>query len=172
MAIRHLKICLTARLLRQSMSLKKPTQAMATHRRQIRSSNMYLLACGVLVGLASVLNWRDRRMLALTFAVGINIFYFVPDHSQAAFYGTCIALEAMVLAVAVFYSPRACIIIVYASLGLIITHFMGWTLDGSAPLSPYGMIVKILEISQLFACVALSPVLTPILRNSSDATTT
>lgn len=133
---------------------------------------MYLLACGILLAVAIALNWRDRRMLVLTFAVGINIFYVVPSHSQAAFYGTCIALEAMVLAVAVFYHARASSIIAYAALALIVAHFMGWSLDGSSPLSPYRIIVKLLEGAQIFTCVALSPLLTPILRNSRDAKTT
>lgn len=111
-------------------------------------------------------------MLVLTLAVGINIFYVVPDHSQAAFYSTCLALEVMVLAVAAFYGPKASVIVAYTSICLIIAHFMGWTLDGSAHLSPYRVIVRILEVTQLVACVALSPVLMPILRNSGDAKTT
>lgn len=128
------------------------------------------MACGVLLALAAALNLRDRRMLTLTFVIGINIFYVVPSHSQAAFYGTCIALESMVLAVAVFSGSRASGVSVFACVLLIITHFMGWTLDGSQPFSPYQLIVKFLEIIQLLACVALSPVFTPILRNH-DVTT-
>ena len=132
---------------------------------------MYLVACGVLLAVATVLNLRDRRMLALTLAVGVNVFYPVPAQTQAAFYGTCIALELMVLTVAVFYTSRASCIAIYASSALVIVHFMGWTLDGSPPLSPYRVLVKLLECAQLVACVALSPVLTPKLRNRDAAPT-
>lgn len=132
---------------------------------------MYLVACGILLAVATVLNFKDRRMLVLTLAVGINIFFPIPAHTQAQFYSTCIALEVMVLTTAVFYTSRASCIAVYASLALIIAHFMGWTLDGSPPLSPYRAIVKILECAQLVACVALSPVLTPKLRNRDAAPT-
>lgn len=131
---------------------------------------MYLVACGALLALAAVLNLTDRRMLLLTFVVGINIFFPVPSFTQAQFYGSCIALELMVLLVAVFYSARASGISIFACVLLIITHIMGWTLDGSQPFSPYQLIVKFLEIIQLLACVALSPVFTPILRNH-DVTT-
>lgn len=131
---------------------------------------MYLVTCGALLSLAAVLNLTDRRMLVLILAVGINIFFPVPAFTQAQFYGTCIALELMVLVVAVFYSARASSVSVFACVLLIITHFMGWTLDGSQPFSPYQLIVKFLEVIQLLACVALSPVFTPILRNH-DVTT-
>lgn len=132
---------------------------------------MYLVACGILLAVATVLNLRDRRMFALTLAVGVNIFYVVPSHSQAAFYGTCILLELGVLAVAVFCPSRASCIAIYATLALVVVHFMGWTLDGSQPLSPYRVIVKMLECAQIVACVALSPVLTPKLRNRDAAPT-
>lgn len=132
---------------------------------------MYLVACGVLLAVATVLNLRDRRMLVLTLAVGINIFFPVPSHTQLQFYGTCILLETCVLATAVLYPSRASCIAIYATLVLIAAHFMGWILDGSPPLSPYRSIVKILECAQLLACVALSPVLTSKLRNRDAAPT-
>lgn len=132
---------------------------------------MYLVACGILLAVATVLNLTDRRMLALTLLVGATIFLPVPSHSQLQFYGTCIIAELCVATFAVFYSSRASSLILYCCAGLIVSHFMGWVIDGSAPFSPYRYIVKVLEFSQLAACVALSPVLTPILRNS-DATPT
>lgn len=132
---------------------------------------MYLLACGALFATAVVLNVRDARMLALTILVGATIFMPVPAHTQMQFYGTCIFVEACVLAYCVFYASRASMLMVHVLLAMILAHFMGWILDGSEPLSPYRMIVKILEISQLSICVALSPVLMPIIRNSSDAKT-
>lgn len=132
---------------------------------------MYLLACGALLATAVVLNVRDIRMLALTILVGATIFMPVPSHTQMQFYGTCIIVETCVLIYCVFISSRASSTMVNIVLAMIAAHLMGWTLDGSEPLSPYRIIVKILEVTQLATCVALSPVLMPILRNSSDATT-
>lgn len=132
---------------------------------------MYLLACGALLATAVVLNVRDVRMLALTLLVGATIFLPVPAHTQMQFYGTCILVELSVLAYCVFLQSRASCLMAHIVAAMLVAHFMGWMLDGSPPLSPYRVIVKILEFSQLAVCVALSPVLTPILRNS-DATPT
>lgn len=132
---------------------------------------MYLLACGALIATAVVLNIRDIRMLALTFLVGATIFLPVPSHTQMQFYGTCILVELCVLAWCVFINSRASSLMIHIVSAMILAHFMGWILDGSEPLSPYRVIIKILEFSQIGVCVALSPVLTPILRNRDAAPT-
>lgn len=134
---------------------------------------MYLVACGALLAIAAALNLRDWRGLALTLLVGANIFMPMPQHTAEAFYSACIVAEVTVLAGALLvFKCRASEMISYASALLVISHFMGYSLDaGSNPLSQYRGIVKILEVSQLLACLALSPVLAPILRNR-DATTT
>lgn len=131
---------------------------------------MYLIACGALLALAAVLNLTDRRMLALTLVVGATIFLPVPSHTQLQFYGTCIMVETAVLVFSVFVTSRASGVMIHILLAMILAHFMGWILDGSGPFSPYRSIVKILECAQLLACVALSPIIAPILRNQ-DATT-
>lgn len=132
---------------------------------------MYLLACGALIATAVVLNIRDFRMLALTVLVGATIFLPVPSHTQMQFYGTCILVELCVLAWCVFINSRASSLMIHIVSAMILAHFMGWILDGSEPLSPYRIIIKILEFSQIGVCVALSPVLTPILRNRDAAPT-
>lgn len=130
---------------------------------------MYLVACGFVLAIALGLNLQDRRMLALTVAVGVSVFMPVPAFTQAQFYGTCILAELVVASLAVFYTSRGSTIIFYCCLALVASHFMGWILDGNPPLSPYRLIVKLLEFSQLAACVALSPIIAPILRNRHEA---
>lgn len=132
---------------------------------------MYLYACGMVLPVALLLNSGDRRMLALTVLVGASIFLPVPAHTQAQFYVTCILVDLTMLAVCVFLPSRVSCVLGHICAALVLTHFMGWVLDGSPPLSPYRVIVKLLEFSQLAACVALSPIIAPILRNH-DATTT
>ena len=131
---------------------------------------MYFLACGALLATAVVLNLREPRMLALTALVGVSVFLPVPAHSQLAFYGSCVTMELLVGISAILLRPRGGLIIFEMCVALILAHIMGYALDGSPPLSPYRIIVKLLELSQLAACVALSPVLLPVLRNH-DATT-
>lgn len=133
---------------------------------------MYLIACSFLLAIAAALNLRDWRGLALSALVGANILLPMPQHTAEAFYVGCIVAEVAVLVGALLLKCRASEIVAYASVVLVISHFMGYSLDaGSNPLSPYRGIVKLLEVSQLLACVALSPILAPLLRNH-DATTT
>lgn len=133
---------------------------------------MYLAACGALLALALILNWRSARMLALTFLVGVSIFVPVPRMTAEVFYTFCIVMEIAVAAAAWALDDDSsagewmaliCVL-------LVITHIFGYVQDGSGPFSPYRMIVKILEVSQLVACVVLSPIAAPLLRNR-DATT-
>jgi hypothetical protein len=133
---------------------------------------MYLVACGVLLAIGAALNLREWRGLLLTLLVGANIFAPMPMWSGEAFYAGCIIAELVVLVAAGVLICRQSEFVLYASALLVISHFMGYSLDaGSNPLSPYRGIVKLLEVSQLLACLALSPVLAPLLRNH-DATTT
>lgn len=131
----------------------------------------YLIACGILLAIAAALNFRDWRGLVLTLLVGANIFMPMPQHTAEAFYAGCIVAELVVMVAAFKIKCRASEIVFYASVALVISHFMGYAHDaGSNPLSPYRGIVKLLEVSQLLACMAFSPVLVRILRNRETAT--
>lgn len=132
---------------------------------------MYLLACGVFLAVAALLNLKDRRMLALIAVVSLNIFYPIPMDSYYGFYAYCITLELIVAVIAVFYPSRASCLTLHICGALILAHIMGMSLDGSPPLSPYRIVVKILECAHIATCLALSPVLIPILRNRDAAPT-
>lgn len=127
---------------------------------------MYLLACGSLLVVGIILNFLDIRMLVLTVLVGISIFIPVPSETPLQFYSFCIGFELLVAAVAWSTQREAGFLIANACFLLVVAHLMGYALDGSAPLSPYHVIVKMLETLELGVCIALSPVLTPILRNT------
>lgn len=132
---------------------------------------MYLIACGVLLATGLFVNRSDRRMLALTALVGVSIFIPVPRETAEQFYLFCAAAELTVAFSAYALRARAAGAIVDLCVLLVIVHAMGYAMDGSPPFSPYRGIVKLLEIMQLVSCIALSPVLAPILRNK-DATPT
>jgi len=126
---------------------------------------MYLPACGSLLVVAIILNFLDIRMLALTIAVGLNIFLPVPSESQFQFYLFCILYEIALGLLALLTKTEAGFLVTNVCFLLVVAHLMGYALDGSAPLSPYHVIVKLLETLELGICIALSPVLKPILRN-------
>lgn len=135
---------------------------------------MYLLACGVLFATALVLNLRDCRMLALTILVGVAVFAQllpIPRETAEQYYAFCIVGEITIGLCALAIRNSAGVMVAEVCALLVITHAMGYALDGSPPFSPYRVIVKILEVSQLVVCVALSPVLAPILRNQDAKTT-
>lgn len=132
---------------------------------------MFLLACGFLLVAGLVLNSTDRRMLALTAMVGATIFLPVPNDTAIQFYSFCLAVEVLVGITSFSMRNAAGLLIFEICVLLAITHMMGYVLDGSPPFSPYRSIVKILEVSQLVVCLALSPKLAPILRNQYAKTT-
>ena len=125
---------------------------------------MFLLACGILLTAGLVLNSTDRRMLSLTAIVGVNIFMPIPAETAAQFYSSCIIAELMVIVVCLAVKGRATCLLVHISIFMILTHIGGFVLDGSAPLNPYRLIIKFFEVSQLLTCVALSSVVSQILR--------
>lgn len=131
---------------------------------------MYYPACGVLLAAGLILNCADRRMLALTALVGASIFLPVPRETAEQFYLFCIVAETAIGLAAVALRNSAGVLIAETCALLVVAHIMGYALDGHPPFSPYRVIVKLLEVSQLVACVALSPVLAPILRNHDAKT--
>lgn len=131
----------------------------------------FLLACSALFAVALAFNLLDRRMLLLTALVGVGFYWPQPTTSAAAFYTSCIAAEVLVGVAAYALDRQRGFWIGEIALLLVLSHIMGFTLDGSLPFSPYHLIVKLLEFSQIAACVALSPVIAPILRNRDEATT-
>lgn len=126
---------------------------------------MYLYACAVLWVLALGLNMRDQRALLLAFLVGASVMVPVPGDTAAHFYSFCVSAEIVVGIFA--YRSRSSMGYLVANVCalLVIAHVFGYVLNGSAPFSPYRAIVKILEVLQLLACVVLSPIAAPILRN-------
>lgn len=132
---------------------------------------MYQQACATFLLFAFILNWQSWRMLALTLLVGASIFVPTPQESAEQFYVFCISAEIFVGALSWAANTKASRVIADICMLLIIAHIMGYVLDGSQTFSPYRLIVKLLEFSQIVACVALSPIIAPILRNRDEATT-
>lgn len=131
---------------------------------------MYLYACGVLLLAGLAVNVLDRRMFALTALVGASIFIPVPHDTAVQFYVFCASAEIAVGLLAIVFRARVAGAIVNLCILLVISHALGYVLDGSLPFSPYRGVVKLLELMQLAACLVLSPSVAPLLRNH-DATT-
>lgn len=105
-------------------------------------------------------------MFILTAAVGAGFFAPAPTDTALSFYVFCTSVQVIVAIIAWRIRCVAAIAVFECCILLIVADVMGYTLDGSAAFSPYRVIVKLLEFVQLSACVILSPVIAPILRNN------
>lgn len=126
---------------------------------------MYLYAAAVLWVLALGLNVRDQRSLLLAFFVGSSVMVPVPSDTAIHFYTFCVSAEVIVGVFAYRSRSQMGYLVANVCALLVIAHVFGYVLNGSTPFSPYRAIVKILEFMQLGACVVLSPIAAPILRN-------
>lgn len=130
---------------------------------------MYHFACGLLLAIALFLNRRDGRMLALILVVGASTFASPPMDSRLHFYFFCIMVELAVLMFALSYECEASRAIAFICGVMIVAHIGGFFLKGGLFLSPYQLIIKLLEFSQLLALMALSPVIVKF-RRAKNAT--
>lgn len=119
---------------------------------------------------ALFLNRNDQRMFLLTLIVGASVFLPVPRDSAYSFYLFCICAELVVGLAAFSLRCRAGDIVTNMGVLLVVAHILGYSLDGSQAFSPYRSIVKILETTQLLACVACSTFFSRILRNREPTT--
>lgn len=125
---------------------------------------MLLPSYGMLLGIALMANLRDWRMLALTLLVGANVLAPIPSSTREEFFFWCIIAEICLLLGAFFIRTSASILVIELATLLILMHIMGYYV-GTGPLSPYRVIVKVCEYSQLLICIAFSPGLVTSLRN-------
>lgn len=126
---------------------------------------MLLPSYAVLLVAGLLANYRDWRMLGLTVLVGANVFVPIPSTSAFEFYWYCVMAEVALISGAVFMRARASILVIEVAVVLCALHVMAYYIDGHPPLSPYRVLVKVCEYSQLFICIVFSKGFFPSLRN-------
>lgn len=125
---------------------------------------MRTIAYLVLLALAARLNRNDRRMLALTAVVGVSLFLPAPTE-WPTFYIFCGLAEIVVALVALSLNTAASVLIAEICVLLVVTHFMGYHMDGSFPFSPYRFARATLETTEILCCILASAPLASRLRN-------
>lgn len=125
-----------------------------------------MIAYAALLGLSLWLNRADRKMLLLSVLVGGSFFMEVPNHSQLAFYSTCIAVEVVVAALALLLRTHASWAVAELCAVMVAGHVMGWSMDGHASLSPYKGIMLITEYLQIVVCILASRTALTRLKNT------
>jgi hypothetical protein len=106
-----------------------------------------------LLGAALALNLGNKKMLALTAVVGVGVFIPVPDQN---FYLLCVLGEILIGLLAYRIDAYASGVIVGISSLLVAFHISAYFFDGYPLASPYHILVKISEHSELLACIILS----------------
>jgi len=109
-----------------------------------------------LLALAAWVNWKDRRMLALTTAVAASIFVPAPTE-WPTYYIFCGLAEIVVALVALRLRAAASVAIAGICAVLVFVHFMGYYRDGSHPFSQYRALQAILELSEIL-CLSYVPI--------------
>ncbi len=112
---------------------------------------MILLAALLLLALA--LNIGNKRMIALSAAIGAGVLAPVPEEN---FYLICVIGESIILTVALLFRTNASRIIARISVILILMHLLGWWLNGYPPESPYQYMVQICEYAEILSCIFFS----------------
>lgn len=118
-----------------------------------------------LLGIALIANCKEWRMLVLTLLIGANVLLPMPGKYAEDFYVSCIIAELIVIAGAVLLRTYATLLIVEVSVVLIVLHLMAYYGDGHLPLSPYRVLVKLCEYTEIFTCIMFSKGFLKSLRN-------
>lgn len=103
----------------------------------------------ILLGLAILFNFRRPRALALIAVVGIGIFTPIP---REHFYAWSALVEIIVFVFSFMVGGPKSQAVAFFCVLLIITHFMGYYMDGYHERS-YHYMVRIYEHSELLVCM-------------------
>lgn len=126
---------------------------------------MLFTSYAILLGAGLIANCKEWRMLALTMLIGVNLFIPIPSDTAFQFYFCCILAEFAVILGAISLRTQATALVIQVSIVLVVLHIMAYYIDGNPPLSPYRVLVKLCEYSQLCTCIFFSKGFLPSLRN-------
>lgn len=116
----------------------------------------------LLLAVALVFNWGDRKAIALTLVVTLSIL--VPYNQftmRSNFYLVCILSELIVALCALRIDTRASWFVVLMCVMLAALHVVGWDTGGHKVGSPYRLLAKIAEYAEILACIIFA---NPIMR--------
>lgn len=122
----------------------------------------------LLLAVALVLNWGDRKAIALTLVVALSIL--IPYNQftmRSNFYLVCILSELTVALCAARIDTRASRFIILMCVLLSAFHVVGWDIGGHKAGSPYRLLAKIAEYAELIACIIFANPIMRLLTNDA-----
>ncbi len=108
----------------------------------------------LLILVAVVLNWGDRRMLALSLVVGLNTV--MPFHLFTTFESfpwACSGAEILTATLAWHLRARASFTVIGICALLVVYHLLSWWFGHTLLRGPYAILVQIAEYAELMMCV-------------------
>lgn len=122
----------------------------------------------LLITVALVFNWGDRKAICLTAVVGLSLLLPVNQFTtRASFYFVCIVFEVLVALIALRIDTRASQFVVLMCVLLAFLHLIGWGDGGHKPDSPYRLLAKIAEYAEIIACVVFANPLMRLLNHDA-----
>lgn len=122
----------------------------------------------LLLTVALMLNWGDRRALALTLVIGFSLVIPVASFTwRSNFYLVCGLFELLVALCAIRIDTQASQFIALMCAMLFVYHMTGWAVGGHPPDSPYRLLVKIAEYAEILACSLFANPLLRLLKNDA-----
>jgi hypothetical protein len=122
----------------------------------------------VLITVALVLNWGDRKAICLTLIVGLSLLIPVASFTwRSNFYLVCGLFEILWALCAIRINTRASAFVAVMCAMLFSFHMIGWDVGGHPPNSPYRVLVKIAEYAEILACIIFANPIVRLLKNDA-----
>ena len=122
----------------------------------------------LLIAVALVFNWGDRKAICLTLIIGLSLVIPVNQFTtRANFYLVCGLFEILFALVALRVDTRASFFIVLMCSLLLAFHMVGWNTGGHKVDSPYRLLAKIAEYAQIVACIVFANPFMRLLTNDA-----
>jgi hypothetical protein len=122
----------------------------------------------LILTVALVLNWGDRKAIYLTLIVGLSLVLPVASFTwRSNFYLVCGLFEILFALCALRINTRASEFVALMCVMLFAFHMIGWDVGGHPPDSPYRLLVKIAEYAEIIACALFANPTLMLLKNDA-----
>lgn len=122
----------------------------------------------LLITVALVFNWGDRKAICLTLVIGLSLVIPVNQFTtRGNFYLVCGLFEIMFALCALRIDTRASHFVAIMCVMLVWFHAVGWYIDGHKLGSPYRLFAKIAEYAEISACILFANPIMRLLKNDA-----
>lgn len=122
----------------------------------------------ILLTIALILNWGDRKAICLVLVIGFSLVVPVNQFTHRSnFYLVCGLFEILFALMAFRIDTRASGFIIMMCIMLLAFHMVGWQTGGHKPDSPYRLLAKIAEYAEIISCIVFAQPIMRLLKNDA-----